>query len=354
MHGLLLINLGTPDEPTSPAVRRYLRQFLSDPRVIDIPAAARAALLNLVILPRRPAQSAAAYRSIWTERGSPLLFHSEDLAEAVRARLGSTWRVAIGMRYGSPSIASALDTLSRAGCERVVVFPLYPQYASSSTGTALEVAYSAAASYWNVPSLTSVPPFYDHPGYIRAFSERGRPVIDEREPDHVLFSFHGLPERHLKKSDAAKTRCLLRHDCCESITDENAWCYRAQCFATARLLAQELSLPNDKWSVSFQSRLGRTPWIRPFTDEVIPELAKRGNRRLVVFSPAFVADCLETLEEIGIRAVELFRESGGDDLALVPSLNSTPPWADAVADMARRALPAGDQAGDDPSHRSTA
>jgi protoporphyrin/coproporphyrin ferrochelatase len=338
MYGLLLINLGTPDEPTPAAVRRYLREFLSDPRVIDINPAARAALLNLVILPRRPAQSAAAYRSIWTERGSPLLFHTEDLAEEVRARLGEPWRVEIGMRYGQPSIAGALATLAEAGCERIVVFPLYPQYASSSTGTALEVAYSVAATFWNVPNLIAVPPFYDHPGYIQAFAERGRATIQEHDPEHILFSFHGLPERHLKKSDEAKSRCLVRNDCCDAITSENAWCYRAQCFATARALAAELALPEDGWSVSFQSRLGRTPWIRPFTDEEIPKLARRGIKRLAVFSPAFVADCLETLEEIGIRAVEQFKEHGGEDLVLVPSLNSMPIWADAVAEMATAAL----------------
>ena len=338
MHGLLLINLGTPDEPTTPAVRRYLREFLSDPRVVDINPAARAALLNLVILPRRPAQSAAAYRSIWTERGSPLLFHTEDLADEVRARLGDGWRVEVGMRYGQPSIAGALERLANAGCERVVVFPLYPQYAASSTGTALEVAYSVAATYWNVPNFLTVPPFYDHPGYIGAFAERGRQTIAEHRPEHVLFSFHGLPERHLQKSDQVKTRCLMRSDCCEQLTDENAWCYRAQCYATARALAAELKLPDDEWSVSFQSRLGRTPWIRPYTDEVIPQLAGRGVKRLAVFSPAFVADCLETLEEIGIRAVEQFREHGGDDLALVPSLNSMPAWADAVAEISAAAL----------------
>lgn len=347
MQGLLLINLGTPDEPTTPAVRRYLREFLSDPRVVDIPPAARAALLNLVILPRRPAQSAAAYRSIWDERGSPLLFHSEDLAQRVRERLGDSWRVALGMRYGNPSIPSALETLSRAGCERIVVFPLYPQYASSSTGTALEAVYRAAAEYWNVPSLSVVPPFYDHPGYLRAFAERGREVLEERRPDHVLFSFHGLPERQIKKSDAAGTRCLVRDDCCDAITSENAWCYRAQCYATARSLAEELALSPDDYSVSFQSRLGRTPWIRPYTDEIVPRLARRGTKRLAVFSPAFVADCLETVEEIGIRTAELFRGAGGDDLALVPSLNSHPAWADAVADLAQGAL-----APDQPASRS--
>ena len=340
-QGLLLLNLGTPDQPTSPAVRRYLREFLSDPRVLDINPVGRAALLNFVILPRRPSQSAEAYRKIWDpERGSPLLFHSQDLARRVAERLGSAWRVELAMRYGRPSIPEGLDRLRQAGVDQLVVFPLFPQYASSSTGSALEAVYRQVAARWNVPSVSVVPAFYDEPGFIGAFAAVGAPVLAARRPEHVLFSFHGLPERHMRKSDDSGRHCLASEHCCDRVDGVNRNCYRAQCHATARALAAALGLGPDQWTVTFQSRLGRTPWIKPYTDLVIPELAAAGVRRLVVFSPAFVADCLETLEEIGIRAREQFTAAGGEELTLVPSLNSTPAWVDAVVGLTRRSAPA--------------
>jgi len=341
VRGLLLVNLGTPDEPEAPAVRRYLREFLSDPRVLDLHPVGRAALLELVILPRRPARSAAAYRKVWGERGSPLLYHSRDLAAAVAERLGDAWRVELAMRYGQPAIPDALDRLRAAGADQITVFPLYPQFAASSTGSTLEAVYRASAGRWNTPILSAVPAFYDDPGFIRAFAEVGRPVLADARPDHVLLSFHGLPERHMRKSDESGRHCLESERCCDAIVAANRNCYRAQCYATARALAAALELgpQGDRWSVSFQSRLGRTPWIHPYTDIVIPELVARGVRRLAVFCPAFVADCLETLEEIGIRAREQFREAGGEELTLVPSLNSSPAWVDAVVDLARRHCP---------------
>jgi ferrochelatase len=338
-QGLLLLNLGTPDEPTTPAVRRYLREFLSDPRVLDIHPVGRAALLNLVILPRRPAQSAEAYRKIWhPQRGSPLLFHSRDLAGRVADELGSDWRVELAMRYGQPTIADALERLRRAEVDRLVVFPLFPQYASSSTGSALEAVYRRLAASWNVPSVSVVPPFYDEPAFVAAWAAVGAPVLAERKPDHVLFSFHGLPERHMRKSDesANASHCLASADCCAAVNGANRNCYRAQCYATARSLAAALELGAGSWTVTFQSRMGRTPWIRPYTDHVIPELAAAGTRRLVIFCPAFVADCLETLEEIGIRARDQFAAAGGDELTLVPSLNSSPAWVDTVVALSRR------------------
>jgi protoporphyrin/coproporphyrin ferrochelatase len=336
-QGLLLLNLGTPDEPTAPAVRRYLREFLSDPRVLDINPIGRAALLNLVILPRRPAQSAEAYRKIWDPtRGSPLLFHSQDLTRQVSEALGSSWRVELAMRYGQPSIAGALDRFRQAGIDRLVVFPLFPQYAASSTGSALEAVLGQIAPRWNVPPVSVVPAFYDDPGFIAAFAAVGAPVLADARPDHILFSFHGLPERHMRKSDESGRHCLTSSSCCDAIDGANRNCYRAQCYATARALAAALSLEPDRWTVTFQSRLGRTPWIQPYTDLVIPELAARGTRRLAVFCPAFVADCLETLEEIGIRAREQFRAAGGEELTLVPSLNSSPGWVAAVVALSRR------------------
>ncbi|MDB4963708.1 MAG: ferrochelatase [Myxococcales bacterium] len=334
-HGLLLINLGTPDEPSTPAVRRYLREFLGDPRVIDINAVGRALLLNLVILPTRPAKSAHAYRSIWDpERGSPLMYHSQDLAAGVAARLGAEWRVELAMRYGSPSIPDRLAALVKAGVDRIVVLPLFPQYASSSTGTAVARVMELAQEMWNVPALDFVPAFFDDPGFLNAFADVGAPSIEAARPDHVLFSFHGLPVRQILKTDATGAHCFASANCCDTLA--NPSCYRAQCFYTARELAGRLGLSADRYTVCFQSRLGRTPWIQPYTDVVLDELAKKGVKRLAVMCPAFVADCLETVEEIGIRAREQFTAAGGEELVLVPSLNATPAWMDAVAAIAVR------------------
>ena len=334
--GILLSNLGTPEAPRAPEVRRYLRQFLSDPRVIDIPAPVRRMLLELVILPRRPKASAHAYAKVWTDAGSPLMVFSKALRDAVAAALPEPqWKVVLGMRYGQPALEGAYDELIRAGCTRIIVMPLYPQYASSSTGSTLEVLYAAAARAWNTPSLAVVPPFYEDPRFIDAFAAVARPVLATAQAEHVLMSFHGLPERHLRKGDASGTHCFATPSCCDVIGPNNATCYRAQCHATARALATKLGLAPDGWSLSFQSRLGRTPWIQPYTDEVLPALAKRGIRRVAVMCPAFTADCLETLEEIGIRAAEDWKAVGGEELVLVPSLNATAVWVDAVVAMLR-------------------
>jgi ferrochelatase len=334
-HGLLLINLGTPDEPTTPAVRRYLREFLGDPRVLDINAVGRAALLHLVILPRRPAKSAEAYRTIWDpKRGSPLLYHSQDLAAGVAAALGDRWQVELAMRYGSPSIPDAMTALEKANVDRIVVLPLFPQYASSSTGTAVARVMELAQQRWNVPALDFVPAFFDDAGFLGAFEEVARPVLAETAPDHVLFSFHGLPVRQIEKTDAGRTHCFKSETCCDSLANPN--CYRAQSYATARSLASRLGLAADNYTVCFQSRLGRTPWIQPYTDVMLDELPKKGIKKLAVICPAFVADCLETIEEIGMRAKEQWKSAGGEELTLVPSLNATAPWIAAVVAMAER------------------
>jgi protoporphyrin/coproporphyrin ferrochelatase len=333
--GLLLINLGTPDEPTTPAVRRYLREFLSDPRVIDINPVGRALLLNLVILPFRPAKSAHAYRSIWDPaRGSPLLAYSKDLAASVADRLGDRWRVELAMRYGTPSIAEALQRLRDAAADRVVVLPLYPQYAASSTATSVARVMELASAAWDVMPIDVVPAFYADEGFLRAWSAVAEPALAAAAPDHVLFSYHGLPERQIQKSDPSGRHCLRTERCCDAIADVNRNCYRAQCFATTRALAERLSVTD--YTVCFQSRLGRTPWITPHTDVVLDELARAGKKRLAVLCPAFVADCLETIEEIGMRARDQFKAAGGEDLVLVPSLNATPAWIDAVCVIAER------------------
>jgi ferrochelatase len=340
-NGLLLINLGTPEAPTPSAVRRYLRQFLGDPRVLDMNPVGRALLLNVVILPTRPRKSAHAYQAIWDrERGAPLLYHGRDLQAAVAAALGDTWRVELGMRYGTPSIATALDQLIAAGVDRVIALALFPHTASSSSGSALAELYRVAAARLTVPRLVTVGAFHDDAGFLDAEVAVARPVLDAERPEHVVFSFHGLPERHVRAADPRGDRCLAAATCCDVLDRDNRDCYRAQCYATARALTARLGLAPAATTVGFQSRLGRVPWIRPYTDDILAELAGRGVRRVAVMCPAFVADCLETIEEIGLRAATTWRELGGESLTLVPSLNATPTWVDAVATMARRAAQA--------------
>ena len=334
--GVLLVNLGTPDSPDTGDVRRYLREFLSDPRVIDINPVGRSLLLNLVILPTRPAKSGAAYRSIWTAQGSPLLVHSQQLTEKVRIALGPDYVVELAMRYGNPSIPAALGRVLAAGPRKLVVLPLFPQYSSAATGSAVERVQEVLNQQWNVPPVSTVGAFYDDPGFIEAFTQVARHHLEPFRPDFVLFSYHGLPERHVRKSDVSGRHCLQSPSCCDAIVPANRYCYRAHCFATTRELVKNLGLTPDNHSVSFQSRLGRTPWVKPYTDLVLPELARAGKKRLAVLSPAFVADCLETLEEIGIRAREQWRSLGGEELLLVPSLNAEPAWVETVARLVRQ------------------
>lgn len=336
--GVLVVNLGTPDAPTTPAVRRYLRQFLSDPRVLDINPIGRWLLVNLIISPFRSPKSAEAYQQVWTDAGSPLLVHGEALVEQLQAALPDT-PVRLVMRYQNPSIESGLDALYAAGCDHIVVFPLFPQYASSSTGSALEEIYRVAGTKWNTPWISVVPPYYDDPGFIEAMATIGREKLAEQNPDHVLFSFHGLPERHCTKTDPTGSHCLAKADCCDIIVQANRNCYRAQCVQTGRALAGALGLEESQYTICFQSRLGRTPWIKPYTDELVEELGKKGVESIAVFCPAFTADCLETLEEIGMRAVEDFKEAGGRDLRLVPSLNSHPQWTQAALSLIQRVMP---------------
>jgi ferrochelatase len=332
--GVLLVNLGTPDAPRPAEVRRYLREFLLDPRVIDIHPAGRWPLVQVIAL-TRAGKSAGAYQKIWGEDGSPLLVNSLALRDGVRAKLETT-AVELGMRYGRPSIDTALAALHDHGCDHLVVVPLYPQYAASSTGSSLEKVYAAASERWNTPYVTVVPPFFDHPTFLDSFAELARARLDEFDADHLLLSFHGLPERHMRKS-AEGPRCLSNQSCCDELVDENRNCYRAQCFATARGLMERLDGFADRHTICFQSRLGRDPWIKPYTDKILVERAKAGDRRLAVMCPAFVADCLETLEEIAIRARDDFMAAGGEDLVLIPSLNAEPGWVDGVVQLVAEA-----------------
>ncbi|HEX8701512.1 MAG TPA: ferrochelatase [Myxococcaceae bacterium] len=335
--GLLLVNLGTPDAPEPGPVRRYLREFLNDPRVIDINPMGRWLLLNLIILPFRPAKSAEAYQKIWTKEGSPLLVYSRALTAAVAGRLQGQYEVELAMRYGNPSLPDAVKALRSRGVTEFIVLPLYPQAAASSSSSTLARTYEVLAGAWDVAPVRAVPAFFDHPGFLDAFAEVARPVLSEMRADHVLMSYHGLPERHMRKSDPSGGHCLASAGCCDVLTEVNRNCYRAQCFATSRGLAERLGLRPDGYTVSFQSRLGRTPWVKPYTDVVLPELAHKGVKRLAVMCPAFVADCLETLEEVGLRAREQFLQSGGEALTLVPSLNAHPAWVDAVVRLVSEA-----------------
>lgn len=333
--GVALINVGTPDAPTPAALRKYLRQFLGDPRVLDMPAIARWLLLELVILPRRPRASAQAYAKIWTPEGSPLAVHTDALARELEAQLGGA-PVEVGMGAGSPSIEHALSTLRARGARRIVCVPLFPQNAEATTGS---VRAELARCLRPEDDAHIVPWFYDDPGFLRAWHATAAATLRDFGPDHVLLSYHGLPERQLQKSDASGTRCLVRPDCCDLADSASSGCYRAQCCATTRGLIDTLGLDPERVSTSFQSRLGRAVWMRPYTDDKLRELAAAGVRKLAVLCPSFVADCLETLEEIGMRGAEQWREHGGKEFELVACPNSRPEMADALAGLVARALP---------------
>ncbi|MFP5332662.1 MAG: ferrochelatase [Acidimicrobiia bacterium] len=335
--GVLLLQLGTPDSTEIPDVRKYLREFLSDPRVLDIPAPARWLLLNAVILPFRPKRSAEAYEKVWTDQGSPLIIHTEELATRLQAVLGDGYVVAYGMRYQSPSIASAIERLAQAGCRQIVLLPQFPQYASASGGSAVQMALEVIGSRWNVPEVRTVGSFFDHPGFLDAAAEIARPLLAEFAPDHVVFSYHGLPEKQIRKSDVSGDWCLENSWCCDSMNEKNAFCYRAQCFATTRGLVSRLGLDGDTTSTTFQSRLAGQKWIEPYTDKMLPKLFDAGVRRLAVLTPSFTADCLETIEEIGIRGRKQWEELGGEAFLLVPCVNADDRWVHAVAEMARGA-----------------
>ncbi len=335
---VLLINLGTPRSPEVGDVRRYLAEFLSDPLVLDMNPVGRALLLHGIILRTRPRKSAAAYQQIWTQEGSPLLVLSEQLRDAVAAELGTDFRVGLAMRYGEPSIAATLPQLLADSPDRLILVPLYPQYANAATGSSLTRAFEvleAVEPPGRRPDVRTVPAFYDDPGWLAAWAEVGVDRLRAFSPDHVLFSYHGLPERQIRPLVPADSDCLRSASCCDAIGSANRACYRAQCFATSRGLVRALDLGETPSSTSFQSRLGSTPWIRPYTDEVLSDLAERGVKRLAVLCPAFVADCLETLEEIDIRLRDQWLGLGGSDLLRVPCPNAHPRFARAVADWVR-------------------
>jgi ferrochelatase len=332
-EGVLLVNTGTPDAPEPAAVRRFLAEFLSDGKVLDIPAPIRWLLLRLVILRRRPAPVAEAYRRIWTDEGSPLLVHGRALASGVAEALDAP--VELAMRYGEPSVRDGLRRLLAVGADGIAVLPLFPQHAEATTGTTVAHVKRVAARLPEPPALRFVEPFYADPSFLDAWAGVARPVLAEANADRVLMSFHGLPVRQVRAADPSGRRCLVRPDCCDAVDEENRRCYRAHCFATARGIAARLALPEDGWEVAFQSRLGRAEWLAPDTAGRIRTMPGEGVRSLAVLAPSFVADCLETLEELGLRGTEAFREAGGEELILVPSLNASPDWVAAVANLVR-------------------
>lgn len=330
--GVLLINLGTPDSCEPRDVKRYLHEFLNDPRVVDLPFLLRKLLVNAIILPFRYKKSAAAYQKIWSKSGSPLLANSEKLKVALAAFLGNEYHVELGMRYGHPSIASAYERLKDVNSLHVI--PLFPQYSSAATGSALQKLFEEVEKRWNVPEMHVMNEFYADTGFIRAYAEVIKKSIQDKNIDLLLFSYHGLPERHINKSE-----CLAHCDhmnACPAINDANLYCYRAQCYATSRLLSQELGFNADQYAVSFQSRLGRTPWIKPYTDLLLPELRKKNIKNIAVACPSFVADCLETLEEVDMRARAQWKELGGNDFIFVPCLNDSPLWVQSLGEMIKK------------------
>lgn len=331
--GVLLINLGTPDNPDVPAVRRYLDQFLMDERVIDIPKFNRTLLVKGIIVPFRSPKTSKLYKEIWNENGSPLLYYSKIQAELLQEKLGDEYHVELAMRYQNPSIESALANLKAGLVESIKVIPLFPQYASASTGSVMQLVMELVSKWQTIPPISFVNSFHDNRQMIEIFAENAR-KYDVKSFDHVLFSFHGLPERQLLKCDHTGNYCLKNKDCCKTFSDVNKYCYSAQGHDTARLLALELDVNKEDYTVCFQSRLGKEPWVQPYTTDVLKKLASEGKKRLLVFSPAFVADCLETLYEITVEYHEEFREMGGEHVQLVESLNDHPKFIEALAEMA--------------------
>lgn len=328
--GVLLVNLGTPDSPSVPHVRKYLSEFLNDPRVIDIPWLARKLLVNFIIVPFRSFSSSKIYQKLWTDKGSPLLFHSESVTQLLQEKLPSNITVHLAMRYQEPSMDKVMEEMRQANYDKIIVLPLYPHYASSSTGSTLDKAMKLMSKWYVIPEATFISQYYEEEGYINTIVERTK-AFNLNEYDHFLFSYHGLPVRQVDKVYDDGLPCS-DHSCEREINDTNKFCYKATCFATTRMLAEKLGIPEDKYTVGFQSRLDKN-WLEPFSDKVVEEKAKEGVKKMLVFSPAFTADCLETTIEIGDEYLEIFEENGGQKLDLVPSLNDHPMWIDTLKKM---------------------
>ena len=328
--GVLLINLGTPNSPSVKDVRRYLFEFLNDPRVIDIPVVARFILVNLIIVPFRAPKSAKIYRDLWTDSGSPIIIYGKSVREKLQQTLGEDFDVELAMRYQNPSMDEVLTRMGKKDYKKIIIVPLFPQYASATTGSVIDKAMNIINKWWVIPEIKFISQFYDNEGFLNTIIERAK-KYNLNEYDHILFSYHGLPVRQVDKVYKNGTLCE-EHNCETEINETNQYCYKATCYATTRLLAERLNMPPERYTVCFQSRLDKK-WLEPFSDKVIIEQAKRGAKKLLVFSPAFVADCLETIIEIGKEYQKLFEENGGEKIQLVESLNDHPMWIEALKEM---------------------
>ncbi len=327
------MNLGSPDSTSVSDVRKYLREFLMDGRVLDAPYPVRWFVVNCLILPKRPKESAHAYETIWTKEGSPLVVTSKAVQRLLQQRVDVP--VELCMRYQNPTPEAALASLQRQGVTEVHLIPLFPHYAMSSFETAVVRVEELIRQSFPGLKLTSEPAYYNHPGYLAALVASAEDYL-QQDYDHLLFSYHGIPERHLRKSDPTGCHCLKVENCCAVPSPAHATCYRAQCFQTTELFVKAAGIPDGKWSIAFQSRLGRDPWLKPYTDFELERLAREGKQKLLVMCPAFVSDCLETIEEIGVRGKESFEGAGGQSLTLIPCMNEHPRWLDALTGMVRR------------------
>lgn len=327
--GVLLVNLGSPESTNPKDVKKYLDEFLMDERVIDVPFWARSIIVRGIILNTRPKQSAEAYKRIWWDEGSPLIVLSERLKNKIGAL--TSIPVSLAMRYGKPGILKGLQELYDKGVEEVLLFPLYPQYAMATTETILVLAEGLRRKHFPKMRFTTVPAFYNHPDYIRVLSNSISEKLKGIDFEHLLFSYHGVPERHIRKSDITKSHCKIDGSCCKTASPAHQFCYRYQCYETTRLVAEYLELKETSHSVSFQSRLGFDPWLKPYTDRTIERYGLNGMKKLAVVTPAFVSDCLETLEEIAMEGEEIFHEVGGKEFNVVPCLNDREDWVHVLA-----------------------
>ncbi len=329
MKGILLVNLGSPDSTSVKDVRKYLDEFLMDSRVIDLPYVTRALLVKGIILNTRPKQSAEAYSKVWTKEGSPLIVISEKFTKKIKTRIKAP--IALGMRYGTPSIESGIDELAQQGVTEILIVPLYPQFAMATTETIVVLATKIIKDKYPNITLTDFPAFYNNDDYIEVLSRSIKETLDKEDFDHLLFSYHGVPERHIKNSDVTGKHCSLNGECCNTKSDAHQYCYRHQCYATTQGVVKKLGLEPGFYSTSFQSRLGKDPWLQPYTDITINDRAQNGIKKLAVVTPAFVADCLETIEEIGMEAKEDFEENTGEVFKTIPCLNDRDDWVDTVS-----------------------
>jgi protoporphyrin/coproporphyrin ferrochelatase len=329
MKGVLLVNLGSPESPTPKDVKPYLDEFLMDRFVIDVPFLLRALLVRGIILQTRPKKSAAAYAKIWWAEGSPLVVISKRMHKKVQDLVDIP--VALSMRYGTMTIMKGLQELKDKGVTEVMLFPLYPQHAMASTTTILVLAEELRAKHFPEMTFKTVAAFYNKPDYIKVLAESIKKQLNSFEYDHLLFSYHGIPKRHIRKTDVTKSHCTIDVSCCQTASPAHEFCYRHQCYETTRQVVEYLNIPKEKYSQTFQSRLAGDKWLTPYTDVEINKMPEKGIKKLAVVTPAFVSDCLETLEEIAMEANHQFKENGGDEFLAVPCLNDNDTWCEVVA-----------------------